>query len=103
MQATRPGGRVVLVGFGTPIQTLPISAAAMREVDIVGTFRYVHTYQEAIRMLANGQLDVIVVYNLLTHRCKGLESIEDAFKLASRTHDKDGRLVLKVLVEMPDD
>lgn len=90
------------MGFGNPVQTLPISAAAMREVDIVGTFRYVRTYQEAIRMLEQGQLDQIVVNNLLTHRFEGLEGIEDAFKMASKTHDQDGRLVLKVLIEMPD-
>ncbi|MDI1489109.1 MAG: hypothetical protein OHK93_008387 [Ramalina farinacea] len=99
--AARSGGRVVLVGFGNPVQTLPISSAAMREVDIVGTFRYVRTYQEAIRMLEQGQLDQIVVNNLLTHRFEGLEGIEDAFKMASKTHDQDGRLVLKVLIEMP--
>lgn len=88
------------MGFGSPVQTLPISAAAMREVDIVGTFRYVRTYQEAIRMLEQGQLDEVVVNNLLTHRFEGLEGIEDAFKMASRTHDEDGRLVLKVLIEI---
>jgi L-iditol 2-dehydrogenase len=40
-QATRLGGKVMLVGMGTPNVMLPLSAAACREVDLVGVFRYV--------------------------------------------------------------
>lgn len=54
--ATRPGGRIVLIGMGTPIQTLPIGAAALREVDILGVFRYSGTYPIAISMLSGGSL-----------------------------------------------
>ena len=38
----------MLVGMGHPIQTLPLAAAALREVDIVGVFRYANTYAESI-------------------------------------------------------
>ncbi|CAO1623181.1 unnamed protein product [Parajaminaea phylloscopi] len=54
--ATRPGGRVVLIGMGNPIQTLPIGAAALREVDILGVFRYAGTYPTAIGMLSGDSL-----------------------------------------------
>ncbi|PWN54073.1 GroES-like protein [Violaceomyces palustris] len=54
--ATRPGGKEVLIGMGTPIQTLPIGAAALREVDILGVFRYASTYPVALGMLAGGAL-----------------------------------------------
>lgn len=54
--ATRPGGRIVLIGMGTPIQTLPIGAAALREVDILGVFRYAGTYPTAISMLSGDSL-----------------------------------------------
>lgn len=54
--ATRPGGRIVLIGMGVPIQTLPIGAAALREVDILGVFRYSGTYPVAISMLSGGSL-----------------------------------------------
>lgn len=54
--ATRPGGKVVLIGMGSPIQTLPIGAASLREVDIVGVFRYANTYPIALGLLAGGTL-----------------------------------------------
>jgi L-iditol 2-dehydrogenase len=44
-QATRNGGRVLLVGMGTSVQTLPLGAAALREVDLLGVWRYANTYR----------------------------------------------------------
>jgi cobalamin biosynthesis protein CobD/CbiB len=40
-QATRLGGKVMLIGMGSPNVMLPLSAAACREVDLIGVFRYV--------------------------------------------------------------
>ncbi|PWZ02607.1 GroES-like protein [Testicularia cyperi] len=54
--AARAGGKVVLIGMGNPIQTLPIGAASLREVDIVGVFRYANTYPVALGLLAGGTL-----------------------------------------------
>ncbi len=34
-----------MVGMGTPIQTLQLSAAHLKEVDIIGIFRYCNTYR----------------------------------------------------------
>lgn len=36
LYATKPGGKVIMVGMGTPIQTVPLSVAHLREVDILG-------------------------------------------------------------------
>src|SRR6185312_6928176 len=46
------GGRLMIIGMGTPTQTLPLLAAALREVDIVGVFRYANTYQYGVDLLA---------------------------------------------------
>jgi L-iditol 2-dehydrogenase len=100
LYATRPGGKLVMVGMGTPIQTVPLSAAHLREVDILGVFRYANTYPTGIRLLAgNGYMKLPSLDDIVTHKFKGLERAQEAFELAGRTADDDGRLVLKVVIE----
>lgn len=102
LYATRPGGRVIMVGMGTPIQTVPLSAAHLREVDILGIFRYANTYKTGIRLLsksAMGAGGLPSLDDMVTHRFKGLGAAGRAFELAGRTVDDDGRLVLKVVIE----
>lgn len=86
-----------MVGMGTPIQTLQMSAAHLKEVDIIGVFRYCNTYPTGLRILASGALPSLD--NMITHRFKGLEKAKEAFELAGKTTDRDGNLVLKVLIE----
>ncbi|KAI8935000.1 hypothetical protein NX059_008666 [Plenodomus lindquistii] len=97
--ATRPGGQVLLIGMGTPIQTLPISAAALREVDIKGVFRYANTYPTGIEVVSKSGPDYPNFAALVTHRYQGLESAVEAFDMAGRTKDDSGKLVIKVVLE----
>ncbi|PNS15719.1 hypothetical protein CAC42_4171 [Sphaceloma murrayae] len=100
--ATSPGGKVMLVGMGNPIQTLALSAAALREVDLVGVFRYANTYPESIELVsrkAKGDPDFA---SLVTHTVKGLDSAVSGFELASKTKDESGKLVMKVVIETPE-
>lgn len=102
LQATRPGGKIMLIGMGTPIQTLPISDAALREVDLIGVFRYADTYPAGIEVMSkrDGGSEYPDFEKLITHRFQGLENVERAFEMAAKTVDEEGRLVIKVLVEM---
>lgn len=102
VQATRPGGKVLLIGMGTPIQTLPISAAALREVDLVGVFRYANTYPTGVEVISKNRPEYPDFSKLVTHRFKGLDSAEAAFEMAARTKDSDGNLVIKVVIETED-
>ncbi|KAF2639108.1 GroES-like protein [Massarina eburnea CBS 473.64] len=97
--ATRPGGKILLIGMGTPIQTLPISAAALREVDIMGVFRYANTYPTGVEVVSKKGPEYPDFSKLVTHRYKGLESAEEAFAMAGKTKDDDGKLVIKVVIE----
>jgi L-iditol 2-dehydrogenase len=98
--ATRPGGKVIMVGMGTPIQTVPLSAAHLREVDILGIFRYANTYSTGIRLLGGkGAMKLPSLDDMVTHRIKGLGNAKQAFELAGRTVDDEGKLVLKVVIE----
>jgi L-iditol 2-dehydrogenase len=90
----------MLIGMGNPIQTLPISAAALREVDLVGVFRYANTYDEAIKIVSSGNPLLPDLSKLITQRYRGFENIPDAFAMAGRVKDDEGRLVLKVLVDI---
>lgn len=91
----------MLVGMGHPIQTLPLGAAALREVDIVGVFRYANTYAESIEIVQAGMKspDGPDFSKLVTHRYKGLEEAVKAFEMAGKTKDAEGKLVLKVVID----
>jgi L-iditol 2-dehydrogenase len=90
----------MIIGMGNPIQTLPISAASLREVDLIGVFRYAHTYPEVIELLASNNPALPNVQALITQRFQGLDSIPQAFEMAAKTRDDKGNLVLKVMVDM---
>ncbi|KAB5547029.1 chaperonin 10-like protein [Coniochaeta sp. 2T2.1] len=98
--STAPGGKIMLIGMGNPIQTLPISAAALREVDLVGVFRYANTYGPVIELLASKNPLLPDLNKLMTHRYSGLENIPKAFDMAAKVKDEQGNLVLKVMVDM---
>ncbi|KAA1472494.1 GroES-like protein [Dentipellis sp. KUC8613] len=89
------GGKVMLIGMGTRNTTLPLSAAALREVDIQGSFRYANTYPAALALLSSGKL--ANVEKLITHRF-ALKDTDRAFELLARGSDEEGRMVLKVMV-----
>ncbi|KAG6033411.1 hypothetical protein E4U41_006922 [Claviceps citrina] len=101
--AARPGGKVMIIGMGNPILTLPMSAAALREVDLVGVFRYANTYARAIELLSNRPAAMPDLSTLVTHRFKGIDRIPDAFAMAGKVKDDEGRLVLKVVVDMEEE
>lgn len=92
---------MLLVGMGTPVQTLPISAAALREIDLIGVWRYANCYPESIAMMEATATDGSRPHlkKMLTHNVKGLESVPEAFDLAAQPSDAAGRVVVKVVVE----
>ncbi|KAL0959832.1 hypothetical protein HGRIS_011509 [Hohenbuehelia grisea] len=89
------GGTVMLIGMGTRSTTLPLSAAATREVDVLGSFRYANTYPQALAMLAEGKLEG--VEKLVTHRF-GLDETRRAFEMMGKGVDEQGQMVIKVVI-----
>lgn len=90
----------MLISMGSPIQTLPISAAALREVDLLGVFRYASTYEKVIELVASGNPLLPDLEKLVTHWFSALDAVQRAFELAGKTKDEDDHLVLKVVVEL---
>ena len=77
--AVRRGGTVVLLGslpggsFPAPVN--PIMA---KELDVVGSFRFDREFEEAVRLIAEGNIDVL---SIVTAR-RPLAQVNDAFALA---------------------
>lgn len=93
----------MLIGMGSPTVTLPLGAAATREVDLLGSFRYAATYAEALSLLSgsgkNGEEQRLDgVERLVTHRYK-LADTRRAFEVMQKGQDERGNVVIKVLVE----
>jgi len=90
IDATRPGGRVVLVGIPEDDRTTFTASIARRKgLTLTLSRRMKHTYPRAIRLVQTGQVEVEA---LVTHRFP-LEQAPAAFALAQR---REG---LKVIVE----
>jgi len=95
IHAAITGGKVMLIGMGSRNVMLPLSAAALREVDIQGSFRYANTYPTALTLLSSGKLRNIE--KLISHRVP-LEDTAKAFDLLSHGKDDHGNVVLKIMV-----
>lgn len=95
IHAAVTGGKVMLIGMGSRNVMLPLSAAALREVDIQGSFRYANTYPEALRLLGSGKLRN--VEKLITHRVP-LADTTRAFELLARGKDENGNMVMKIII-----
>lgn len=65
IHAVRSRGKVVLVGMGAPMQSLHIGAAAVREVDLLGLWRYSHTFEPAIDLVRSGRVNL---KSMVTHQ-----------------------------------
>ena len=85
---------MVLVGMGKPMISLPLLEASIREVDLLGVFRYRFTYPTCIEMLSSGKIDV---NKLITHKFQWTqESVMDAFEHCAT--GKDGSI--KAMIEL---
>lgn len=78
--AVRPAGLVVLVGLGADDLLIPVSLLQNRELILTGVFRYANTWPLAIRLLAEGRIDLDC---LITGR-HGLADAESALTAGGR-------------------
>lgn len=78
--AAKPGSTVVLVGLGQrdKLYELPITHAAVNEIDIRGVFRYRNTWASAIEIAGRYEKELT---SLVSHRF-GIKDAAEAFELA---------------------
>lgn len=93
LAAVRPGAVAVLVGLPPdPLVELDLVAAAGKEIDIRGMFRYANRYPRAIALTATKRIDVA---SLVTHHFP-LEQTEAALRFAAEHKGE----ALKVIVDI---
>jgi L-idonate 5-dehydrogenase len=91
LEAVRRGGRVVLIGLQPPgAVPAPMNLVVTREIEVVGSFRFIGEYAEAVAALADG-LDV----GPLMSGIYPLDRAREAFELAS-----DRRAATKVQLDL---
>ncbi|KAK6173431.1 hypothetical protein SNE40_016883 [Patella caerulea] len=90
IQVTRPGGKVVRVGGGSPKVELPLTRLNTNEVDLLGIFRYANCYPIALDLIASGALNV---KPLISHHFTLLET-EKAFLTASDRNSQSIKVII---------
>ena len=75
-----------------------MSAAAMREVDLIGVFRYANTYADGIKLISQLKEGMPDLTKLVKHEFFGFEEVDKAFQTAAKTVDDEGKLVMKCMV-----
>jgi L-idonate 5-dehydrogenase len=58
LEVVRRGGAVVLVGTLPELFTLPGNLIMSKELKLHGSFRFAHVFQDAINMVASGQINL---------------------------------------------
>lgn len=89
VQAIRPGGRIVQVGFLPIDQGLSINALLTKELEIVGSYRFVDEFETAVADIVERRVDLSGVVTAV----HGVGALDLAFAEAA-----DRRRHLKVLV-----
>lgn len=91
-ELVRSGGTIVQIGtLGTADVPLPANQLMVREIQFVGSFRYGNVFDEAIRLVATGRVNLAP----LVSACFPLEELPQAMQRACA---KDG--VVKVQIQI---
>nr|XP_019005099.1 xylitol dehydrogenase [Kwoniella mangroviensis CBS 8507]OCF68560.1 xylitol dehydrogenase [Kwoniella mangroviensis CBS 8507] len=89
------GTKVLYVGMGTKVLSLPCGPSLLSEVDLIGVFRYANTYPDALALLASGKLGDV---GAMASHYYPLENAKDAFEDLKRGRDANGKTVIKPMV-----
>jgi L-idonate 5-dehydrogenase len=86
----RPGGTIVQIGtVGTADIPIPVNQLMVREINFRGSMRYGDTFDEAIRLVAAGRINVS---SLINH----VFALEDSVKALHLAADKSAALKVQI-------
>ncbi|WWC86864.1 uncharacterized protein L201_001743 [Kwoniella dendrophila CBS 6074] len=89
------GTKVLYVGMGTKVLSLPCGPSLLSEVDLIGVFRYANTYPDALSLLASGKLGNV---GSMASHYYDLKDAQNAFEDLKRGKDQNGKTVIKPMV-----
>lgn len=93
-----PGGKLLVLTIPPSMSTVPLGMATLREVDILGAFRYgPGDYQRAVEVVRKGSIRGLE--KMISHVVRGLTSAKDGLELLAKGIDNSRRPVIKVVVE----
>lgn len=92
IEVARDGGKVVLIGF-SPLTALDISKIVIKELSILGSWRYANAYRRATELLNSRAVNL---RSVVTHRYVGLERVKEAL-LFAHEHKEEA---IKVVVNL---
>ncbi|XP_059169563.1 sorbitol dehydrogenase-like [Physella acuta] len=61
----RPGGKVLMLGFGEMAMHVHLGMAAFREIDVLGAFASIGSFPECVELVSSGKVDV---KSVISHR-----------------------------------
>lgn len=83
------GGRIGLIGLGASQVNVPLSTAAIKELELIGSSKYGNTFALSLKLLASKQIDP---RGIISHKLN-LDNLPQAFDLLSKGQGS------KVLIE----
>ena len=92
IQLVRAGGTTVWLGFGEDEVSIAATMLVRKEVRVIGNRRYAHTYKDAIRMVARGDVDV---KRCITHRFP-FERADEAVSFAAKGDPETIKVMVNV-------
>jgi threonine dehydrogenase-like Zn-dependent dehydrogenase len=88
LRVVKPGGRIILIGFGAPEGKINLPQIVRQEIEIRGSIIYVADFPKAIKFIHDG---IVPASKIVTHKFP-LNDIRKGFDVALRGEG------LKVLV-----
>lgn len=91
----RPGGTIVQIGtLGTEDVPLPVNQLMLREIRLVGSFRYGDVFDEAIQLAASGRMAIRPLITGVFPLARSLEALRHA-------DDKSHALKIHIEISVP--
>jgi len=75
---TRPKGTVVQVGMGHATVEMPLGLLLVKEVNVVGSFRFVDEFNTSVRWLESGRIDPLPLLSAEFEQAQVVEALEMA-------------------------